>query len=56
MKAYARLAPTEFGVIFSGGMTTNRWEQRTDTDYADYLSSIETFGQEIIPAFSDSRT
>ena len=53
IEAYMRLGPTEFGVSFSGGMTTSRWEHRTATDYSDYLRSIETFGQEIIPAFRD---
>jgi probable F420-dependent oxidoreductase len=50
---YARLGPTEFSVSFSGGMTAHRWEVHTENDYQDYLQSIETFGQEIIPAFRD---
>ena len=41
------------GVSFSGGMTTERWEHRSTTDYRDFLRAIEVFGREIIPAFSD---
>ena len=53
LSTYRALGPTEFGVSFSGGMTASSWEHRTATDYADYLHSIEIFGQEIIPAFPD---
>jgi probable F420-dependent oxidoreductase len=51
MNAYAPLAATVFGVSFSGGMTTARWEEHSATDYDDYLHSIELFGREVIPAF-----
>ena len=50
---YARLGPAVMGVSFSGGMTTERWEHRSTTDYRDFLRAIEVFGREIIPAFSD---
>ncbi len=53
INAYRPFRPTEFGVSFSGGMTTHRWEQHSPTDYSDFLQSIETFGREVIPAFSD---
>jgi probable F420-dependent oxidoreductase len=53
MNTYMSLGPTEFAVSFSGGMTINRWEHGTASDYSAHLRSIETFGQEIIPAFRD---
>ncbi len=53
MESYRPLEATEFGVSFSGGMTSERWEENKATDYDDYLRSIEVFGREIIPAFPD---
>ncbi len=53
MNTYMHLAPTDFGVSFSGGMTTNRWEHATSDDFSDHLRSIEAFGREIIPEFRD---